>query len=291
MTLDEAFIIYKKLVLTLSSQRSQKTEEGRWERHLAPIAGNWELNDIGSLRIYELKAHLVSKNLAPQSVYHCLSLLRRVLNRSVEWELYAGPVPKIRMPRFDNRRIRFLSKIEADRLLGQLQKTSILWHDIALFDLNTGLRRGEILTITPENIDLNAKICTILDTKTHTGRTIPLNCDAYEIAKKYIYESKNYSNPIFNIKGEKINPHSHIFRDAVKFCALNQGVTDRRAKVCFHTLRHTFASWLVQAGVPIQVVSQLLGHSSLKMTLRYAHLAPEQGKAAVIKLPVFLNKT
>ena len=52
MTLDEAFIIYKKLVLTLSSQRSQKTEEGRWERHLAPIAGNWELNDIGSLRIY-----------------------------------------------------------------------------------------------------------------------------------------------------------------------------------------------------------------------------------------------
>ena len=250
MTLDEAFIIYKNLVLAMTSKRSQKTEEGRWERHLAPIAGNWELNDVGSLKIYELKAHLVSKNLAPQSVYHCLSLLRRVLNRSVEWELYPGPVPKIRMPRFDNRRIRFLSKLEADRLLGQLQKTSILWHDIALFDLNTGLRRGEILSITPENIDLNAKICTILDTKTHTGRTIPLNCDAYEIAKKYIYESKNYSNPIFNINGEKIDPHSHIFRDAVKSCALNQGVTDRRSKVCFHTLRPVSYTHLTLPTIP-----------------------------------------
>ncbi len=285
MTLNEAFAAYKKLVLAASSKRAQKTEEGRWELHLAPIVGTWELSEVGALKVSELNAHLVRKELAPQSVYHCLSLVRRVLNRAVEWELYPGPVPKIRMPKFDNRRIRFLNPAEAECLLGQLRKSSTLWYDIALFALNTGLRRGELLALTPAHIDLNAKNCHIVDTKSHVGRSIPLNEPAYGIAKKYISRSKNFSLPLFNDRSLPVNPHSRIFRDAVKACAFNAGVTDRRARVCFHTLRHTFASWLVQSGVRLQVVAQLLGHSSLKMTLRYAHLAPDQGRAAVTCLP------
>ena len=108
MILADAFKMYKNLVLVNSPVRSAKTEEGRWNRHLAPIAGAWELEDIRSLKISIINAHLFDKNLSPQTIYHCLSLLRRVLNRAVEWEVYPGPVPKIRMPKFDNRRIRFL---------------------------------------------------------------------------------------------------------------------------------------------------------------------------------------
>ncbi|WP_408936570.1 tyrosine-type recombinase/integrase, partial [Desulfobulbus sp.] len=72
-----------------------------------------------------------------------------------------------------------------------------------------------------------------------------------------------------------------MFRKAVQESGLNDGITDSRQKVVFHTLRHTFASWLVQAGFPIALVSQLLGHSNINVTMRYAHLAPSQAREAV----------
>jgi site-specific recombinase XerD len=62
---------------------------------------------------------------------------------------------------------------------------------------------------------------------------------------------------------------------------LNDGIIDPRHKAVFHTLRHTFASWLVQSGFPIALVSQMLGHSSINVTMRYAHLAPSQEHQAV----------
>ncbi len=285
MTLNEAFEMYKNLILVNSSMRARKTEEGRWKRHLAPVAGAWELEDIRPLKISILNSQLFGKDLSPQTIYHCLSLLRRVLNRAVEWELYPGPVPKIRMPKFDNRRVRFLSQDEAEKLLRQLQKSSPLWHDIALFALNTGLRCGEILAMTAAQIDLNAKICTVKDSKTHSGRSVPLNDSALAVAQHYVAASKCASLPLFNKNNHPINPYSRQFHLAVKKCGFNTGITDRREKVVFHTLRHTFASWLVQKGVPLQLVGQLLGHTTMKMTLRYAHLAPDQGARAVMGLP------
>lgn len=71
----------------------------------------------------------------------------------------------------------------------------------------------------------------------------------------------------------------------MKISGLNDGVTDRIHKVVFHTLRHTFASWLVQNGVSLEVISKLLGHSSLQMTMRYAHLDPvNQSMKAVMSI-------
>ena len=72
-----------------------------------------------------------------------------------------------------------------------------------------------------------------------------------------------------------------VFSRAVRDSGLNDGISDRRHKVVFHTLRHTFASWLIQDGYPIALVSQMLGHSSIQVTMRYAHLAPLQERQAV----------
>ena len=284
MTANEAFAAYVDLILFSSSPRAQNTEIGRWKNHLAPIIGTCELESINPYKILLLEKALKSKSqLSPQSIYHCLSLLRRVLKRAVEWEFFPGPVPKFRMPKFDNRRIRFLSTEEAENLLTTIRPRSEVWYDIALFALSTGLRRGEILSLTPPQISLNTKTCSILDSKSFRGRAIPLNPAAFSIAQKYLGKRTPL---LFTEKGRSVNPYSKHFHNAVKACGLNHGVADRRAQICFHSLRHTFASWLVQAGTPLSLVGQLLGHTSQKMTLRYAHLSPEQGQNAVLNLPL-----
>ena len=72
-----------------------------------------------------------------------------------------------------------------------------------------------------------------------------------------------------------------IFTRAVKESGLNKGVTDSRQKVVFHTLRHTFASWIIQEGYPIALASEMLGHSTINLTMRYSHLASDQVRQAV----------
>lgn len=277
MNLNDAFAYYKKLILTGPKQLS--TEIGRWSLHIEPILGKSRLEEIKNLQIMELRKTLENKKLSPQTVSHCLSLVRRVLRRAVEWELYPEPVPIFRMPSFDNRRMRFLSIDEAQCLLQTLSLRSRLWHDVAVFALNTGMRAGEIYKLQSFHFDFTQRIVKVLDTKNGLCRHIPLNDPAYSAAYKY-YSVSN-GGDIFS----KAKSRYYIFQDAVSECGFNKGIQDRRAKVYFHTLRHTFASWLVQNGTHLALVGELLGHKDSRMTMRYSHLAPEQGQAAVATLP------
>ena len=129
------------------------------------------------------------------------------------------------------------------------------------------LTLSEITSVWTKNFSVD-------DTKSHKNRIIYLNEKSYEILQRRLSaaDSKGY---LFSKKRFK------LFRQAVANSGLNEGVTDRRQKVVFHTLRHTFASWLIQTGTPITVVSQILGHSSLKLTMRYAHLSQDYSKNAV----------
>ena len=284
MTLNDAFDLYQQLVLSSSSKRGITTEMGRWQHHIAPFLGNIPLDGVKNVQIMQLRKVLEEKSLSPQSVYHCLSLVRRVLRRAVEWELYAGPVPVFRMPKFDNRRLRFLSEAEAAYLLQNLSSRSELWHDITKFALYTGLRAGEIYGLMPYHVDIAIRSVKIYDTKNTLSRVIPLNDIALNIVEKY-YRHSVQSLPLFNHNGELPTAHYKVFRCAIKACGFNRGIKDRRERVCFHTLRHTFASWLVQKGYPLAMVGTLLGHKDIKMTMRYAHLAPDQARQAVSALP------
>jgi len=84
-----------------------------------------------------------------------------------------------------------------------------------------------------------------------------------------------------NRNGKPIKQISKSFERAVNELGLNDNVTDQRQKVLFHTLRHTYASWLVQQGEPLYTVQKLMGHASIAMTERYSHLAPDNLKSAV----------
>ena len=226
-----------------------------------------------------LRRHLEDHGLSPQTVYHCLSLLRRVLNKACEWknDIYGVPNFKNVMPKFDNRRQRYLDNEEAKAVLDNIRKVDISgnWYDISLFAINTGLRRSEIFNLTSNCFNLNDKTVKVVDTKSNKNRIVPLNDTAYGISIERIQNLKNRYSNIFNDK----NPR--LFRRAVEESGVNKGVIDLRDKIVFHTFRHTFASWLVQGGVPLALVGQLLGHSSIYITMRYAHLSVSQAIDAV----------
>jgi len=223
----EAWKFYDDFILQSSSKRSQTTETGRWKNHISPIVGEKFINELTIYDLLELRKSLEAKKLSPQTIFHCLSLLRRILNRVVDYDP-SVQVPKFRnvMPKFDNRRLRYLSRPELDRLLNILKRTSKAWFDISVFAVNTGLRRGEILNLGFENINKNDRNICILDSKTHKNRVVPLNGTAFKII------SRKKNKNIFTLSAPK------IFEQAVEECGLNDGIQDARHKVVFHTLRH-----------------------------------------------------
>ncbi|WP_151192393.1 site-specific integrase [Desulfomicrobium orale] len=193
-------------------------------------------------------------------------------------------IPKIRLRSYDNRRVRFLSKSEARKLLEELRQ-NLLWHDITAIALYTGLRAGEIFSLRKSSLDIQNRYIHIFDTKSTLNRSIYLNAQALEVVQRHACLNRPYL--FFNDQTcSPIRFVSRIFTSAVERAGLNPPDVDRRNKVVFHTLRHTFASWLVQDGTPLAVVAQLLGHTNIRMTMRYAHLAPSQGIKHLINLGI-----
>lgn len=143
---------------------------------------------------------------------------------------------------------------------------------MVLLAINTGLRRGELLSLTWHDIDLVARMITVRAERAKNGkqRHVPLNQEALSVLQCW----KDQSNDDLHVFQPK-----DVKTAWVKLLARAQ-VTGFR----FHDLRHHFASKLVTKGVDLNTVRELLGHADIKMTLRYAHLAPAHLAAAVAKL-------
>ncbi len=257
-----------------------RNDVNRYNRRIAPLWQNKKLCDITTQEIIVFKKQLFNEKLSPQSVKHCLTLLRAIIKRASQLGYYKGEIPYFEMPKFDNRRFRYLTEDEATTLFVALHLKSTLWHDIALFALNTGMRAGEIFKLRESSINFPQRNLTVFDSKNSLTRSVPLNQTALRIAHKYAAQKLPYF-----FASKELREVAEVFRKVVEKTQLNLNVDDSRHKVVFHTLRHTYASWLVQKGTSLMVVSSLLGHKSLQMTMRYAHLAPSQGHDAVTQLP------
>jgi integrase len=230
---------------------------------------------------------------SPAYVEKVVRVFSAIWNQAKTWGLVRGdnPASQVKIPKYDNRRDRFLSQEEAVKLLAALRERDRDSHDFALLSLFSGLRAGECLSLTWADINLEAGGIFVKDTKSKRNRHAFIT---EEIRAMLESRSRGFnpSDKVFPStsrgRGYYINLW-HKFDQTVKALGLNQGVSDRRQKVVFHTLRHTFASWLVQVGTPLYTVSQLMGHSDLKMTTRYAHLAPDTQRAAAMELEGILE--
>ena len=203
-----------------------------------------------------------------------LSLIFRLAidNRKTE----SNPVTLVRRKKENNGRVRFLSA-EEEMILREVLASRYPEHlpelDIAL---NTGLRRGEQYSLTWRDVDFGTKLLAVSQTKNGETRHIPLNTAALSAFAALNRTSSGEGYVFTNRDGDRLLKGRHWFEPAVREANLKD--------FSWHCLRHTFASRLVMAGVDLRTVQQLMGHKTIQMTVRYAHLAPEHQMAAVERL-------
>jgi integrase len=248
-----------------------------------------------------------SRELSAATIHNNIASLRAALNRATEWGVVETmPLGKIKRRAADeNAVVRYLSTDEEARLRASLavrdghrrtgRESANAWRrergyeefppyghysdhvtPLVLLALNTGLRRGELLRLQWRDVDLDRRVVTVRgeDAKTGQTRHVPLNSEAATVAT--VWKSLSDSDGYVFVSSDDSQPLSYIRKAWT-------GILDAALvkHFRFHDLRHTFASNLVMGGVDINTVRELLGHKSIAMTLRYAHLAPEHKAAAV----------
>ena len=168
----------------------------------------------------------------------------------------------------------YLNKEEIKRLMEVINL--IDFRELVLFYLYTGCRRNEALNLKWFDINMNRRVIAIKKTKGRKDREIPISGKLMDVLQKRTERLK----PEPNDSVFAYHPHyvTHKFK---KFLEL----ADIEKQASIHTLRHTFASHLVMSGVDLYTVQKLLGHSNLKVTEMYAHLAPDYLAIGIEKLP------
>jgi site-specific recombinase XerD len=214
---------------------------------------------------------------APASVNRYRALISLIFRLGVEnGKVKENPARLIKPRVVNNARTRWLSPEEEVRLRGQIE-TRHPGHIPELeLALNTGLRRGEMYSLTWENVNLFRRVLTIPRSKNGETRHVPINSVAQGALLELRKRGDGTGRVIRNPQGVPLSDPRHWFEPAV-YAA---GIRD----FSWHCLRHTFASRLVMAGVDLRTVQELLGHKSISMTVRYSHLAPEHTLAAVERL-------
>jgi integrase len=240
------------------------------------------MKKVTEIDIQKIRKNMEEVGRSPRSICYAYDVIRQVYNFANRNNLidFKSPTLGIKKPKRDNKRYRFLTFKESDLLLNELKIKYSLIYEISLISLHCGLRAGEIFALKWSDIDLENGRLIVTDTKTKENR-FPLMTD--EI--KQIFRNKKRGSPdelVFpSRKGTVRNAISKSFMRTVNKLGLNKGITDNRNKVVFHSMRHTYASWLVQRGVSIYEVSKLLGHSTITVTERYSHLAPSNSENSV----------
>ena len=274
---------FKNIAYNNTSERTFKSEAGFYKNWLEPNLGNMPIKDISLMNLENLKALMIKQNKSPRTINYVFGILSQILSYAKKIGYMKGDIITHQMKKikFDNSRVRFLTKEEAKVLLDALRKYSQQLYEISLLSLYCGLRAGEIFNLCWSDVDLQNKIITLRDTKNTKTRIIYMPDNIYKMLLHKSINQKKSSLLFLNKDGNKVKGVSHAFAHVVDILKLNEGVKDIRQKVVFHTLRHTYASWLAQMGTDLYVVQQLMGHSSFTMTQRYAHLSPETLKKAI----------
>lgn len=280
------FFINNYLPIAKSDKKpeSSRKEAEHFEKWLGPITGDLPLLKISPLDLERVKKAMMDAGRSPRSIQYVFATFRQCWNMAKRDGFVAmeSPTKRVKLPKLNNQRIRFLSHEQADLLLENLKNRSLQLHNMALLSLQCGLRASEIFKLKWADVNIEKGHMTIWDAKTGT-RTAFMTEDI-----KRMFQGMNYEKSdelVFpDRNGQKAKKISNAFQRTVDELGLNEGTNDRRQRVVFHSLRHTYASWLVEEGTDLYVVQKLMGHKTLAMTERYSHLRPGVLQKAVRNL-------
>jgi len=292
----EEFLKYAK-----ANKKSWIIDKQNYNKHIKPVFGHKNVKSLKSLDFEDFKQDLFAKGLEAQTVKHQLTLARTIINYAIKHEIlknYTNPIAngKVKMPDIDNKRQAYLIKEEAKEILEILKSTHTLTYHLTVLLLFTGARFSEITGASSQKnktgedtplkwSDVNFNNNTIYFKKTKNGND--RHIAMHEILREtiqYLYENKVNNNVITNSAGGIILRMPDYFMTAVEAVRPGNKKEITKNKITAHSLRHTHASWLAEAGLDILQIKEQLGHKNIEMTMRYAHLIPNIRHKQTIKI-------
>jgi len=291
---------YFPIAKTSKKPMSHKTEWGHFKNWIEPAIGAIPLKDLRPLHLERLKKTLLEaekiKKDAPtetvknpksaRTIQYIFATIRGTWNMARKHRVIEGesPTKAVKKPKVENRRVRFLTTEEAQTLLEDLQGRDLATYRMAAISLFTGLRAGEVFGLKWKNLDQGNGLLWVMDSKSGKSRAVYLPDQVKDLFQRM--KPGKPEDLIFPGPGGTVLPQiPKPFRTAVKNLGFNAGITDRREQFTFHSLRHTAASFLIQSGVDLYTVKEILGHGSIALTERYSHLADHALKEAANKMP------
>jgi len=254
-------------------KRSWKSDYYYLHANLIPYFGDSELFEIGIFQIERYISKRLKDGVTKSTINRELACLRKMFNKAIDWDyLSKNPVSKVNFfSEKDNLKERVLTQEEEKKLL---RTCSEYLRPIIITAIHVGLRRGEIFNLKWENVNFSKKEIKVEKTKSGKVRLVPIN--DFLLRELSRLEEKNGESKIVFFNPETGKPYRDI-KKAFKGACRKAGIRNLR----FQDLRHTFASRLVERGIDLITVKDLLGHSSVKITERYTHSNKIIKKAAV----------
>jgi integrase len=270
---DKWFQVYVKVNKSESTWADDKAALDNW---ITPIIGHLLLQNVKFVHGEELKALMVAKGRKPKTVNNVLGVAKKVLSVAVSYELLASnpwaKVSRLNVPEND---YDFWTKEESDKFLKRCREVDPEFADFVVVSLHCGLRLGETAAIRRSDVDFESGYLTI--SKTHNRK---LKKDLLRTKNRKLGRVEMSKDVISIMKARMfLKPDQHIFTPS-----LTRNAWERLQLMCEkanvkklgpHDLRHSCASQMAMAGVPLYKISKHLRHSNLNQTQRYAHLSRE----------------
>lgn len=250
-------------------QRAERIRVLRWVRHF----GKRPLSSITRTELEDWQ-RWKRQRARPATVNRDLCRLRHMLNKACEWGVLAeSPMKGLKFLPENNARHRFLTLEQSERLVAACIAP---WaRAITIVALHTGMRLGEILSLRRQDVDHTCGFILVPDSKNGEPRHIPMDSTVSHVLAQY--PRRPNTDLIFSnsASGRRLEIRE-AFRNARRRAGLEW--------LHFHDLRHTFASHWMMNGGDLYVLKDILGHKTIAMTQRYAHLSPEYKRAAINRM-------
>lgn len=286
---------------------TQSAKKQALTRHLVPYFGRMKLDDIGPAEIERFKAEMRKKLsgsrprkeaptkwaikkrygtgpkvMSPKTINNTLSILRKSLSVAVDWGVI-DHMPKVKLFKVDKPPFDFLSFEEAERLVAAADPE---WSTVILTALKSGLRIGELIGLQWSDVDLVTRRLTVRRTIWHGhigtpkgGRSRTVDLPASVVAALKSHRRPGFTYVFSQADGSPLN--EGMLKMPLERALRRSGISRPEGRIGWHDLRHTYGSHLAMKGVPLKAIQELLGHATIEMTMRYAHLSPETKQEAV----------